>query len=91
MMNHLSRGSFLATGAALAASSQPALAQAPAPAHLIVGAAAIDGAIGLITGQNMGFFKKNGVDVEHVVNNGAASAAGWRAVRFNSRPRTWSR
>jgi NitT/TauT family transport system substrate-binding protein len=74
IMNQLSRGSFIATGAALAATSQTALGQAPT--HLVVGASAIDGAIGLITGQNMGYFKRNGVDVEHVVNNGAASAAG---------------
>ena len=73
-MNHVARSSFIAGGAALAASAPAAFAQTPA--HLVVGASAIDGAIGLITGQNMGFFKKNGIEVEHVVNNGAASAAG---------------
>lgn len=68
-----SRRTFLTASAALAALPQAALGQTPP--HLTVGASTIDGATGLITAQHMGFFRKNGVEVEVAVNNGAANAA----------------
>jgi len=68
-----SRRTFLAASAALIATSQAALGQTMP--HLTVGASNIDGATGLITGQRLGFFRKNGIEVEQSVNNGAANAA----------------
>lgn len=68
-----SRRAFLAASAVLAATSQAAFGQATP--HLTVGASTIDGATGLITAQHAGFFRKNGVEVEVAVNNGAANAA----------------
>jgi NitT/TauT family transport system substrate-binding protein len=69
-----SRGSFLAGTAAFAAASRVASGQGTA--HLVVSTSAIDGAIGLISAQRNGYFRKHGIEVEHVINNGAASAAG---------------
>jgi NitT/TauT family transport system substrate-binding protein len=68
-----SRRTFLTASAALVGTSQAALGQTVP--HLTVGASNIDGATGLITGQRLGYFRKNGVEVEQSVNNGAANAA----------------
>lgn len=68
-----SRRSFLAATAAYAA--LPTVAQAQALPHLIVGAAAIDGATGLVTALHENYFRNAGIDVTIAVNNGAASAA----------------
>lgn len=77
-MIQTSRRSFLAAGAAFAASARPALAQpAPAPAmpHISVGTSAIDGAMGCVAAQRAGFFAKNGIDVQFVIGSGAANSA----------------
>lgn len=71
-----SRGSFLAAGAAFAATSGTAFAQsAPALPHLSVGTSAIDGAMACVAAQRAGFFTKNGVEVEFVIGNGASNSA----------------
>jgi NitT/TauT family transport system substrate-binding protein len=69
----VSRSTFLGAGAALAAASGTALAQTVP--RLIIGASTIDGATGMLAAQHNGFFRRNGVDVEIAVNNGAANAA----------------
>ena len=71
-----SRKSFLAGGAAALATAGAALAQTPpANQHLSVGTSAIDAAMGLVSAQRAGFFRKHGIDVDFVVNSGAANAA----------------
>ena len=67
------RRSFLAAGAAFVATSTSALGQARP--HLTVGSSAFDGAMGLISAQRAGFFRKQGIDVDIVISGGAASAA----------------
>jgi NitT/TauT family transport system substrate-binding protein len=68
-----SRGSFLAAGAAVVATSTAALGQTRP--HLTVGASAIDASMALVSAQRAGFFRNHGVDVDIVVNSGAANAA----------------
>jgi NitT/TauT family transport system substrate-binding protein len=68
-----SRGSFLAAGAAVLATSTAALGQTRP--HLTVGSSAIDAAMGLVSAQRAGFFRNHGIDVDIVINNGAANAA----------------
>jgi NitT/TauT family transport system substrate-binding protein len=67
------RRTFLATGAAFAASSQAAFAQTVP--HVVVGSSTIDAASALLSAQHNGYFTKNGLDVEIIQSNGAASAA----------------
>jgi NitT/TauT family transport system substrate-binding protein len=68
-----SRGSFLLGGTALVATSTAALGQTRP--HLTVGSSAIDAAMGLVSAQRAGFFRNHGVDVDVVINSGAANAA----------------
>jgi NitT/TauT family transport system substrate-binding protein len=70
---HTSRRTFLAAGAAFAAAPPAALGQTTT--HLTVATSAIDGAIGLITAQRNGYLRNHGIDVDHVIGNGAANAA----------------
>jgi NitT/TauT family transport system substrate-binding protein len=71
-----SRKTFLAGGAAVLAAGGAALAQTPpANPHLSVGTSAIDAAMGLVSAQRAGFFRKHGIDVDFIVNSGAANAA----------------
>jgi NitT/TauT family transport system substrate-binding protein len=67
------RSTFLATGAAFAASSQ--IARAQALPKVVVGSSTIDAASALISAQHNGYFTKNGLDVEIITGSGAASAA----------------
>jgi NitT/TauT family transport system substrate-binding protein len=67
------RNTFLATGAAFAASSQ--IARAQALPKVVVGSSTIDAASALISAQHNGYFTKNGLDVEIITGSGAASAA----------------
>jgi len=69
-----SRGSFLAAGAALAATSGTALGQS-APTHIKLGTSAIDGAMGCVSAQRAGFFAKQGIDAEFVIGSGASNSA----------------
>jgi NitT/TauT family transport system substrate-binding protein len=73
-----SRGSFLAAGAALVASSGTALGQsAPSPVmpHISLGTSAIDGAMGCYAAQRAGFYAKHGIEVEFVIGSGASNSA----------------
>lgn len=70
-----SRASFLATGAALAATARTAFGQPAARAHLSIGTSAIDGAMGCVAAQRTGTFAKNGLDVEFVIGSGASNSA----------------
>jgi NitT/TauT family transport system substrate-binding protein len=72
-----SRASFLATGAALVATSRTALGQpAPAPRpHISLGTSAIDGAMGCVSAQRAGYFAKQGLDVDFVIGSGASNSA----------------
>ena len=77
-MSRTSRGSFLAAGAAFAASGRAALGQpAPAPSipHISIGTSAIDGAMGCVSAQRAGLFAKNGISVDFVIGSGAANSA----------------
>ncbi len=67
------RRTFLAGGAAFAASSQ--LARAQGLPKVVVGSSTIDAASALISAQHNGYFTKNGLDVEIITGSGAASAA----------------
>ncbi len=69
----MKRQTFIAAGAAVLAAPRPAFGQAPP--HLLVGTSSIDGATGLLTAEHMNYFRTRGVDVENVINNGAANAA----------------
>ena len=69
----MERRTFLASGAAFATVSGTALGQTLP--RLLVGASTIDGATGMLSAQHNGFFRRNGVEVEIAVNNGAANAA----------------
>ena len=73
-MTRSSRGSFLAAGAALAATSATAFGQ-PAPVHIKLGTSAIDGAMGCVSAQRAGFFAKQGIDAEFVIGSGASNSA----------------
>lgn len=67
------RGGFLATGAAFAAATR--IAGAQALPKVVVGSSTIDAASALLSAQHMGYFTKNGLDVQIIPSNGAASAA----------------
>ncbi len=67
------RRTFLAGGAAFAASSR--LARAQGLPKVVVGSSTIDAASALISAQHNGYFTKNGLDVEIITGSGAASAA----------------
>ena len=70
---HASRRTFLAAGAAFAAA--PAVALGQTTVKLTVATSAIDGAIGLISAQRNGYLRNHGIEVDHVIGNGAANAA----------------
>jgi NitT/TauT family transport system substrate-binding protein len=68
-----SRRQFLATGAAFFAVQQRALGQTLP--HLNIGTSPIDGAMGLVSADHLGLFRKHGVDASIVISTGAANAA----------------
>jgi len=77
-MSSTSRKSFLAAGAAFAASTRTALGQpAPAPTltQVSLGTSAIDGAMGCVAAQRAGYFAKNGLDVQFMIGSGASNSA----------------
>jgi NitT/TauT family transport system substrate-binding protein len=69
----LSRAQFLAGAGAVAATSP--IAALGQTARISVGSSAIDASMPLIVAQRQGFFTKRGLDVDVVINSGAANAA----------------